>query len=145
MTKLLPSPPRPDLAAQVAGSLGAVLRGGAAPSQALTLMSQRDSTGPLKTALTRVKLGLSWEEALEASDEPGLKELGRTLLESRESGGPIAARLHAFAAERERATTLRFEAEARRAPVRMVVPLTVCLLPAFLLLGAGPLIRGLST
>lgn len=145
MAKLLPASPAPDLAATVAGSMAAVLRGGAVPDQILRLMAERDAGGPLGSAFGRVNLGLTWEEALETSDDEGLGALGKTLAASRSSGAPVVASLGAFAAERERGSILRFEAEARRAPVRMVLPLTLCMLPAFLLLGAGPLVRGLST
>lgn len=144
MGKLIPIAAQPDLAATVAGSLAAVLRGGASPSQVLTLMAERDKAGPLDSALRRVSLGLTWEEALTSSADQGLSELGRTLATARSSGAPVAPTLKAFATERERESILRFEAEARRAPVRMVLPLTLCMLPAFLLLGAGPLVRGLS-
>ena len=144
MTKLLPATPQPDLCAAVARALGAVVQGGPAPSQVLDLLAESERDGPLGEASVRVLLGLTWEEALCASDDEGLRTLGRTLVESRTSGAPVAVRLVDLAAERERASILEFEAEARRAPVRMVVPLTVCMLPAFLLLGAGPLVRGLA-
>ena len=145
MAKLLPAPPRLDPAASVATTLAAVLRGGAAPSQVLSLMAERGGDGSLRSVSRGVELGLTWEEALLSSDDEGMQALGRTLDAAGSSGAPVAAALRAFAGDRERTAALTFEAQARRAPVRMVVPLTVCMLPAFLLLGAGPLVRGLST
>ena len=144
MAKLLPTPPKMDLAAAVASALAATVGGGALPDQVLSLLAGRGHE-ELRAASVRVALGLSWEEALVHSDDEGLAALGTTLAESRSSGAPIADALRTFVAERERSAILSFEAEARRAPVRMVVPLTVCMLPAFLLLGAGPIVRGLST
>lgn len=142
--KLLPPPPTTDLAATMAVVIGAVVRGGVGPAQVLNIVIPGHADRQLRLAAERVRLGLGWEEAFELAEDEGLRELGGALRESKLSGAPIAARLASFAAARKAAVAVAFEAEARRAPVRMVVPLTVCMLPGFLLLGAGPLLRGLS-
>jgi hypothetical protein len=49
-----------------------------------------------------------------------------------------------FAARRRAARSRDFDAAMRRAPVLMVVPLVICVLPSFLLLGVAPFLRGLS-
>lgn len=142
--KLLPAPPTTDLAATMALVIGAVVRGGVGPARALSVVAPAHADPELRLAADRVGLGLGWEEAFELAEDEGLQELGAALRESRLSGAPVAARLASFAAARKGAVAALFEAEARRAPVRMVVPLTVCMLPGFLLLGAGPLLRGIS-
>ena len=37
-----------------------------------------------------------------------------------------------------------FEAEMRKAPVRMVLPLTLCILPSFGFLPLAPFLRGIA-
>lgn len=142
--KLLPAPQPLDAAATIGLVLASVIRGGPGPDQVLTAIAEQDGSEDLRCAAGRVGLGLTWDEALQLAEDEGLRALGAALAESGTSGAPVAGRLGAFVSERERAARLSFEAETRRAPVRMVVPLTVCMLPAFLLLGAGPLLRGLS-
>ena len=142
--KLLPPAPTTDLAATLAVVMGAVVRGGVGPAQVLAIMARAHADPELRLAADRVRLGIGWEEAFELAEDEGLQEMGAALRESRHSGAPIAVRLASFAAARKSAVAVAFETEARRAPVRMVVPLTVCMLPGFLLLGAGPLLRGIS-
>jgi Flp pilus assembly protein TadB len=141
---LLPVPPRePDHVALLASVLAAALRGGAPLATALQACCLID--GPLQEELRRahrrVALGSSWSEALRRSRD--LEALGE-VLETGESLGlsladVVEAHQRARLAEKER----RFDEAVRRAPVRMVVPLTVCILPAFGLLGLGPFLRSL--
>ena len=56
------------------------------------------------------------------------------------SGAPLGLALAALAAEQRAATRMRAVEEARRLPVKMVVPITLLLLPGLLILVAGPLV-----
>lgn len=142
--RLMPSVPQPDAAASVALVAAAVLRGGASSAPVLDAAACSNMNPDLELAARRVRLGLTWEEALALADEPGFVALAATLAEARVSGAPLAEKLRGFASERIRGAATAFDQETRKAPVRMVVPLTVCVLPAFLLIAAGPLVRGLS-
>jgi uncharacterized protein len=93
----------------------------------------------LRRSARLVRLGATWTQALERSVDASLQQLGRTLLQAEDKGLPVAASLDAFAAATRREKARLFDAAIRRAPVLMVVPLVVCVLPAFVLLGLGPL------
>lgn len=126
-------------------SLG--LRAGAATGPA----AQRAAAalpGPASTRLARaagrLRLGVDpprvWSEL---ATDPELGPLGRTLARAERSGAPVAAVVERLAddlADDGRAET---EQRARAVGVRAAVPLGVCLLPAFLLLGIVPLVASL--
>jgi hypothetical protein len=56
---------------------------------------------------------------------------------------PLADALESFAERWRRERTSAFDARLRRAPVLIVIPLTLLVLPSFLLLGVAPFVRGL--
>jgi tight adherence protein C len=91
-----------------------------------------------------VVLGSTWPEALAASSDPHVSALGGALLSAYRVGVPVAGRLRLFASDLREQRRLAFEAETRKAPVMMVLPLVLCILPSFLLLALGPFVRGLS-
>ena len=74
---------------------------------------------------------------------PGYREVGRDLARSVRSGLGLAEllRRHALDARADQAS--RAVARARAAGVRSVVPLMLCFLPAFMLLGVVPLFGAL--
>lgn len=77
------------------------------------------------------------------ADDAVLAPLGRALARAASSGAPVAdvvARLAADLDDRGRAEA---EDRARAVGVRAAVPLGLCLLPAFVLLGIVPLVAGL--
>jgi pilus assembly protein TadC len=74
-----------------------------------------------------------------------LRELGAVVVRAERLGTPASAALRAFAEVRRREREDEFERAARRAPVLMVLPLTTCILPAYVLLAVGPILRGLSS
>jgi pilus assembly protein TadC len=53
--------------------------------------------------------------------------------------------MHGLAATERDRVARAVEVAARRAPVMMVVPLTVCLLPAFICLAVVPFLRGVAS
>lgn len=89
-----------------------------------------------------VRMGASWPEGLLRCGHAGLAEVASSIAHAQRLGVPLASSLERWA-EARRARRLRdFEVAVRRAPVLMVIPLTVCMLPAYLILGLGPVLRG---
>jgi Flp pilus assembly protein TadB len=133
----------------VVGLLAAAVRGGLPPADAIRLVSAAlpgPAADSLATLPPRIALGVDpadvWR-SLEA--HAGLAPLGRTLARSARTGEPVAEaldRLGAELADRARSET---EDAARRVGVRAAVPLGLCLLPSFLLLGIVPVVAGLAT
>ena len=78
-------------------------------------------------------------------DDPSLAPLGRTLARSARTGEPVADALDRLGAELAARARADIEDLARRVGVRAAVPLGVCLLPAFLLIGIVPVVAGLVT
>lgn len=148
MTRLVPVPASfDDGAAATADVVASVLRGGAGLRAALDAVTRHPPTGVeegLRRAAQLVCLGVTWTQALQRSSDASLVELGSRLLHAQSKGVPAAASLIAFAVARRAQRARELEAAIKRAPVMMVVPLVVCVLPAFILLGLGPFIRGLG-
>lgn len=132
----------------VVSLLASALAAGAAPAAAVVLVTRAlpgaaaDRLSPLAA---RLELGadpaLLWQDL---ADDPELGPLGRTMARAHRSGAPVVGaveRLGAELAERARGDV---EDRARAVGVRAAVPLGVCLLPSFLLLGIVPLVAGLA-
>jgi Flp pilus assembly protein TadB len=146
MGRLVPRPEAlADPCSALASLVAAVCEAGASPSAALEVMAGCVGV-PLGEELGRARrlaaLGASWPEALRRADGDGLGELAAVIERATSSGSPIAAPLRSLAASRRRRGARDFEARLRRAPVLMVVPLTLCVLPSFAVLGLGPFLRG---
>lgn len=132
----------------VVGLFAAALRSGAAPAPAIGLVCRAlpgAAADRLAGAAARLELGADplvlWAEV--AADAE-LGPLGRTMARAHRTGAPVVGvveRLGAELAERARGEV---EDRARAVGVRAAVPLGVCLLPAFLLLGIVPLVAGLA-
>ncbi len=75
--------------------------------------------------------------------EPALAPLGRTLARSARTGEPVADALDRLGRELSARARADVEDAARRVGVQAAVPLGVCLLPAFLLVGIVPVVAGL--
>jgi tight adherence protein B len=97
----------------------------------------------LRPTLARLRWGAGWDQAWDGVDEEELAELGRRLQPLHTSGMAGAATLtqaaRALRQERRRAAELAAEQLA----VRLVVPLGLCHLPAFVCLGVLPLLLSL--
>lgn len=72
-----------------------------------------------------------------------LAPLARTMARAQRTGAPIAGALGRLAADLAEQDRARVEDRARAVGVKAAVPLGVCLLPAFLLLGIVPVAAGL--
>ena len=95
---------------------------------------------PLRRTLREVELGVDEEAAWRAlSDEPGWGPVARDVARSVRSGVSLSGLLTEHA-RRARAQAHAAElVRARQAGVRGVMPLVLCFLPAFMLLGVVPL------
>ena len=129
--------------------LAASLRAGADPGSAVRAVAAA-LPGPgadlLRGAGRELELGRHAGEVWQAlATHEELRPLARALTRATESGISVADTVTALATEL--AERSRFEAEdrARRVGVRAAVPLGVCLLPAFLLLGIVPTVVSLAS
>jgi pilus assembly protein TadC len=68
-----------------------------------------------------------------------LAVLGRTIVRAHRSGASVATEVAGLADELGRRARVRVEERARAVGVKAAVPLGLCLLPSFLLLGIVPL------
>lgn len=76
--------------------------------------------------------------------EPALADLGREVSRTLGSGLALAAALRSLGKEARRAGRAAAQVRARRVGVRSVLPLMLCFLPAFLLLGVVPIVGGVA-
>jgi tight adherence protein B len=147
MDHLVPRPATADdPAALLAEFVGAALDAGAPLAALLEALAPEDYGSlhePLLRSRRLVRLGLTWPESLRRSRDPVLSEVGALLHRAHVLGQPAAPSLGAFAHRRRTESARVLEMALRRAPVLMVVPLATCVLPAFVLLGLGPFVRGL--
>lgn len=127
--------------------LAAALRGGATPGDGLR-MACAALPGPAATRLRgisgRLELGVDPErvwESLEA--DPDLAPLGRALARSHRTGAAVVSSVEQLADELGRSAMAEVEERARAVGVRAALPLGLCLLPSFLLLGIVPLVVGM--
>ncbi len=133
----------------VVGLLASAVRGGLPPADALALVCDA-LPGPASDSLAalppRVALGVDPVEvwrSLEA--DAALAPLGRTLARSAHTGEPVAEALDRLGAELAAHARAETEDAARQVGVRAAVPLGLCLLPSFLLIGVVPVVAGLVT
>jgi tight adherence protein C len=96
----------------------------------------------LEGARSQVVLGAQWRSALRGVAErtglPELRRLSITLERSERLGSPVANQLRRLARDVRDERRLRDEERARRAPVAMLFPLVLCILPAFVLAAVVP-------
>lgn len=127
--------------------LGSALAGGAAPGVAIGLVCQAlpgPAAARLEPMAARLDLGADpavvWAD-LAQDDELG--GLGRTLARAHESGTPVVAAVQRLAEDLAAASRAEVEDRARAVGVKAALPLGLCLLPAFVLIGIVPLVAGL--
>ncbi len=102
--------------------------------------------GLLGELAAKVRLGTDEAEAWAelAGTEPVLGVLGRELARALGSGMALSGTLRALGSDARRDAAAAAEVRARRVGVRSVLPLMICFLPAFLLLGVVPIIGGVA-
>lgn len=126
--------------------LVSVLESGAAPEAALDRVA-RVVGGPvaaeLSAWLAHLRLGTDPVQVwAQLAHHPELGRLGRALHRAAESGAPVATALSRLADELRASAQAEVEETVRQVEVRAAVPLAVCMLPSFLLLGVVPLVAG---
>ncbi len=137
-------PPVDDPVTSTAQMLATLADGGIPIAVALGRMARSVRADPALTAAERlVRLGATWSQALERVGGPWA-ELAATIRRSEDGGTPISVSLRGLARQRREELQAAFDAATRRAPVVMVVPLALCVLPSFCLLALAPFLRGLA-
>lgn len=124
----------------------AALHAGAAPGAAMDLACSA-LPGPVADELrpVRARLALGAAPATVWGDlatHPELGRLGRTLARAEASGAPVVEAVRDLAEQLSAHARAEAEDRARTVGVKAAVPLGLCLLPAFLLLGIVPLVLG---
>lgn len=128
--------------------VAAMLNAGAGIGRALELVAAASSPGyreTLRPVVSALAMGADWETAWRSSAvrHPGILELRDALAFAALTGAPSSAILYAQAARLRRE---RFRAAEKRAAslgVKLVVPLGLCSLPAFICLGVVPVLLAL--
>lgn len=139
MRRLVPRPPVADPpAAAIADLAAALLDGGLYPAAALDLACPEGLP-----ARRLVRLGMSWTAALSRTADAELEGLAE-ILRTTDGSGSAARWLRLFARSLREEQRSACESLTRRAPVLLVLPLTLCFLPAFGLVMLIPLLGGLS-
>ncbi|MFI5622704.1 type II secretion system F family protein [Nocardioides sp. NPDC051685] len=129
--------------------LSAALSSGAAPAEALVAVAAAlpgPAAARLLPAASRLRLGADPEKTWRTLvDDPALAPLGRALARAQATGAPVATTVERLADDLTRNARAEVEDRARAVGVKAAVPLGICLLPAFLLLGVVPVVGGLLT
>ncbi len=123
------------------------LRAGASPTEALRIVTTalpgpgaRLLAEPLAALAVGVDQGQVWHSM---AADPLLGDLGRALIRAHRTGASVVESVHRLSDELRQQERIAVENSARTIGVRAAVPLGVCLLPAFLVLGVVPLVAGL--
>lgn len=128
--------------------LAAVLWTGATVADGLRVVGQ--AVGPaVGTRFTEVVrlldlgagMDVAWSSLL---DDEAFGQVARVFMRAGVSGAPLGDALERLAADRREAARATSEAAAHRLGVRAVVPLGLCFLPAFVLVGVVPVVVGLA-
>lgn len=84
----------------------------------------------------------AWSTALR---DPNWSPIARAVIRAHHSGAALTEVFNRVASELRRDLRTTAEAAAARASVKAVLPLGICFLPAFLLVGVVPVIAGFTT
>lgn len=136
-------------APQAADLLAATLASGAPVAHAVGVVA-RSMDPPMAEVLGAVTaaldLGATSAEAWRLADPGGdLAEISAGFDRSARSGAPMADVLAGVASDLRRRHRHSVEVDARVAGVKAIAPLAACFLPAFLLVGAVPIVASFAT
>ena len=107
-------------------------------------VSGADTRNVLERVLGQLRMGIPEQQAwLEVGTDEVWGPVARDVARSARSGTSLVEVLHVHAEEARLMAEERALQRARTAGVRSVVPLMVCFLPAFVLVGVLPIIAGL--
>ena len=126
--------------------LSACLGSGLAPGAAVEEVAAAVE-GPVRDELsrvaTRLRLGADpvtvWREL---AQHPQLGRLGRCVVRAVDTGSGVAEAMTRLAEDLRRDARARIEGRARAVGVKAALPLGLCMLPAFVLVGVVPLVVG---
>lgn len=125
----------------------ATLRSGAAPAEgAAVVAAALPGAAADRLAGVAARLGLGLDPAqvwAGLADDPELGRLGRALARAQTSGAPVVPAVERLADDLARAARSETEDRARAVGVQAALPLGLCLLPAFVLIGIVPLVVAL--
>jgi hypothetical protein len=133
----------------VADLFAALVLGGAAPTQAVRVISEAFG-GPIARRLERVaaalELGIPAQEAWAAlATDPVLGSWASAMARTARSGAPVAGVVASLADGARAQQAAAAQQASRQAEVWSVLPLGLCFLPAFVLLGVVPLVGSLAS
>ena len=131
---------------QVVDLMAACLGAGLSPSAALEHVAAAvgaPAAEELTAVSARLRLGVDpasvWRDLARHGQLGGL---GRALARAVESGASVADAMQRLAGDLRRTARSDVESRARAVGVKAAVPLGLCLLPAFVLVGVVPLVAG---
>ncbi|MEO5710336.1 MAG: type II secretion system F family protein [Nocardioidaceae bacterium] len=135
-----------DAVPHVVDLLAACLAAGLSPSGAVEQIGDAVD-GPVREELlaltARLRLGVDpatvWRDL---ALHPQLGGLGRAVARAVETGSSVADAMTRLADDLRRTARADVETRARAVGVKAAIPLGVCLLPAFVLVGVVPLVAG---
>lgn len=130
---------------EVVGLLGVAASAGLNPHRSIQVVSELVN-GPIAPLMARAgalaRAGYTAAESLtsiaEASGLDEFRSMSRAFGASERQGAPLAPALRRLGRDLAEQRRRRAEAAARKAPVRVLFPLVVCVLPAFVLLAVVP-------
>jgi len=129
--------------------LAVCIRAGRPPRGALRVVadaSAEPTRGVLLGVCNQIDLGVPEQRAWASlADVPGYRAFARDVARAVGSGAALADLLRERGREAREAAAVAARARARRVAVTGVLPLVVCYLPAFLLVGVVPIFGGLLT
>jgi Flp pilus assembly protein TadB len=132
-----------------ANLMSACLAAGAQPAQAASAVADA-VPGPVGVALdgvvARLTVGVDPVEAWRGLTEvPGMASWGRAVARAIETGASLADTMTDLAEDRRAARRSEAQALANRIGVRATLPLGLCFLPAFVVLGVIPLVGAMTS
>lgn len=130
--------------AALADSLAGALEAGLGIDHSLGNASGLMIGADLARVRRRRRLGAPWSQAFGTAGDADLIRLGRLVETAARRGVPLAPHLRAFASQLRYEARRELELRAKKAPVMLVLPLTLCFLPAFAIVVLVPLLGGLS-
>jgi Flp pilus assembly protein TadB len=133
----------------VVGLLADGLRSGRSPTEALAVVADAlpgPASARLAEVVPRLRLGLDPGQVwAELATDPALGPLGRALSRAQRTGAPVVLTVGRLSDDLARGARADVEDRARAVGVKAAVPLGLCLLPAFVLIGIVPVVAGLLT
>jgi Flp pilus assembly protein TadB len=129
------------------GLLADALAAGQSPTDALALVTGAlpgPASDRLAGTVPRLRLGIEPHTVWAAlADDPALAPLGRALSRAEATGASVVAAVQRLAEALAEDVRGEVEDRARAVGVKAALPLGLCLLPSFVLLGVVPVVAGM--